>query len=141
MAERDGGIVAHQSPWLLVPPMTLTCSLLATIVGRRVLQWGVLLGDGANGPFRFEMQYLRAIRDWSADEYADDDQLLLPENQRRLAAAGGIVPLDPGAAKSDITKAPLAPLHEGDDVRGKMSREDQRELYDELRENAKFNLK
>lgn len=116
--------------------MTCRDSLLSL-----TLQWGVLLGDGANGPFRFEMQYLRAIREWSPEEYAEDDKLLLPENQRRLAEAGGIVPLAPGAAKSDITQAPLAPLHEGDDVRGKMSREDQREMFDELRENAKFTLK
>lgn len=31
--------------------------------------WGVLLADGSNGPFKFEMQYLRALREFNASEY------------------------------------------------------------------------
>jgi hypothetical protein len=34
------------------------------------LQFGVLLADGQKGPFRFELQYIRAIRDFRDAEYS-----------------------------------------------------------------------
>jgi len=31
--------------------------------------WGVLLADGSNGPFKFEVQSLRALREFKASDY------------------------------------------------------------------------
>lgn len=34
------------------------------------MQFGFLLADGSNGPFRFEVQFMRAIRDFNREDFA-----------------------------------------------------------------------
>lgn len=52
---------------------------------------GILLADGKNGPFRFEVQYVRGVTDFDIKDYAVATQaraiLQLSERSRALAAA------------------------------------------------------
>jgi hypothetical protein len=55
------------------------------------LQVGILLADGRNGPFRFEIQHIRAIRDYDPADYSSLTMQLIEarqaEEQRLLAEA------------------------------------------------------
>jgi hypothetical protein len=55
---------------------------------------GVLLADGADGPFRFELQWLRAERSLTAreDGFAPAAEQLIGEEQRRAASAPAPAP-------------------------------------------------
>jgi hypothetical protein len=58
---------------------------------------GVLLADGADGPFRFELQWLRAERSLTAreDGFAPAAEQLIGEEQRRAASAPAPPPPPP----------------------------------------------
>lgn len=47
------------------------------------VQWGMLLADGMNGPFKFEVQHIRALRDFDPAVYANESAQLLAASQRR----------------------------------------------------------
>lgn len=54
------------------------------------MQFGVLLADGQNGPFKFEVQELRAVNHFDPASYANRSAQVLEANlkhQQRLAAA------------------------------------------------------
>jgi NADH dehydrogenase [ubiquinone] 1 alpha subcomplex assembly factor 1 len=51
----------------------------------RLNGFGILLADGHNGPFKFEIQWLRAIRDFTPAAY---DPMPMHELEARAAAAG-----------------------------------------------------
>lgn len=49
---------------------------------------GILLADGADGPFKLEVQYIRAIRDFDPQNYVSAaQQALLDAGERKLTAA------------------------------------------------------
>lgn len=59
--------------------------------------WGVLLADSTNGPFRFEVQYLRAVRDLAPEEHVQASEQL-------IAAAAA------GAGSAQVKNTAAAPL-------------------------------
>jgi hypothetical protein len=82
------------------------------------LQWGVLLADGTNGPFKFEVQYLRALRQWRPEDYSGVAAQMIAEGTRETKAL---------QAQSEAVRAEHG-----------MSKEKLREYYREQREQAKL---
>ncbi len=46
---------------------------------------GILLADGSNGPFRFEIQHMTALQDFDPSEYLTGTQQLINERAREKA--------------------------------------------------------
>ncbi len=80
--------------------------------------WGVLLADGAGGPFKLELQYLRALREWRPEEHAGVAAQLMAESRAEQDAL---------TAQAEDTRRAHA-----------MSREDVRRHYREARERARL---
>jgi hypothetical protein len=56
-------------------------------VPRHHPQFGILLADGRNGPFRFEVQWLRALAQFDPSQYASGAEQLMEERRRLEAGA------------------------------------------------------
>lgn len=82
---------------------------------------GILLADGSNGPFKLELQYMRALRHWKPEEHAGVSAQLMAQNRAQLEALS--------------TQAAETKAEHG------MSREDLRRFYREQREEARLKLK
>ena len=64
------------------PPLhRLTYSLLAI---RLLLQFGFLLADGRNGPFRLEVQYVRALVEFDRKQCVLPTQAMVDAQEKRL---------------------------------------------------------
>lgn len=85
----------------------------------------MLLADGANGPFRFEIQYVRAVRELVAEEHATAAEQVVASSDARAASARAA--LDGGAARSATAPGPQD-----------MSRDALRAFYREQRERARL---
>lgn len=55
-------------PQPMPPPSSVSSS------SYRTAQFGILLADGMSGPFKFEIQYLRAVRKINPSEFAIMDE-------------------------------------------------------------------
>jgi len=96
-------------------------------------QWGVLLADGCNGPFSFEIQYLRAVRELVAEEHASAaEQVVASGGARGAAAAAAAAAAQAAVAGGSARVATAAPGPQD------MSRDDLRAYYREQRERARL---
>ena len=65
------------------------------------MQFGILLADGRNGPFKFEIQHLRALAEFDPAAYTSAPEQMMQE-QRRLEE--GPAKLQSGTGSTDFSQ-------------------------------------